>query len=74
MHKKLSFPLSLPLSFPFFSICDQIRRKWSYLLKKSLTENFVFFAVHVDIDAKKTLQRILQCMIDSQRRIEMKDS
>ena len=29
----------------FISKCDQIRRKlriWSYLLKKSLTENFIF--------------------------------
>ena len=29
----------------FFSQCDQIRRKlriWSYLLKKTLTENFIF--------------------------------
>ena len=32
----------------FFSICDQIRRKlwvWSHLLKKSLTENFIFCEV-----------------------------
>ena len=32
----------------FFSKCDQIRRKlriWSLLLKKSLTENFIFCAV-----------------------------
>ena len=32
----------------FFSICDQIRRFqriWSHLLKKSLTENFIFRAV-----------------------------
>ena len=32
----------------FFSKCDQIRRKlwiWSHLLKKSLTENFIFRAV-----------------------------
>ena len=32
----------------FFSKCDQIRRKlwiWSYLLKKSLMENFIFCAV-----------------------------
>ena len=31
-----------------FSKCDQIRRKlriWSHLLKKSLTENFIFCAV-----------------------------
>ena len=30
----------------FFSKCDHIRRKlriWSYLLKKSLMENFIFF-------------------------------
>ena len=29
----------------FFSKCDEIRRKlriWSYLLKKSLMENFIF--------------------------------
>ena len=32
----------------FFCKCDQIRRKlriWSYLRKKSLTENFIFCAV-----------------------------
>ena len=32
----------------FLSICDQIRRKlrfWSHLLKKSLTENFIFCAM-----------------------------
>ena len=32
----------------FFSKCDQTRRKmriWSHLLKKSLTENFIFWAV-----------------------------
>ena len=31
----------------FFNKCDQIRRKlrvWSYLLKKSLMENFIFCA------------------------------
>ena len=34
----------------FFSICDQMRRKlriWSHLLKKSLTENFIFCTVLV---------------------------
>ena len=34
----------------FFSKCDQIRKKlriWSHLLKKSLTENFIFCAVSV---------------------------
>ena len=33
----------------FFSKCDQIRSKlriWSYLLEKSLTENFIFCAVY----------------------------
>ena len=33
----------------FLSKSDQIRRKlllWSYLLKKSLMENFIFCAVH----------------------------
>ena len=32
----------------FFSKCDQIRRElriWSYLLKKSFMENFIFCAV-----------------------------
>ena len=32
----------------FFSKCDQIRRKlriWSYLLEKSVMENFIFCAV-----------------------------
>ena len=29
----------------FFSKCDQIRRIWSHLLKKSLMENFNFCAV-----------------------------
>ena len=32
----------------FFSKCDQIRsylRIWSHLLKKSLMENFIFYAV-----------------------------
>ena len=34
----------------FFSKCDQIRRKlriWSHLLKKTLMENFIFYAVIV---------------------------
>ena len=34
----------------FFSKCDQIRRKlriWSHLLKKSITENFIFRAVQI---------------------------
>ena len=34
----------------FFSKCDQICRKlqiWSYLLRKSLTENFIFCAVRI---------------------------
>ena len=39
------------MKFPikdFFSKCDQIRRLrriWSHLLKKSLMENFIFYAV-----------------------------
>ena len=35
----------------FLSKCDQIRRKlqiWSHLLKKSLMENFVFYAVQTE--------------------------
>ena len=41
------------MKFPikdFFSKCDQIRRFlqiWSHLVKKSLSENFIFFAVIV---------------------------
>ena len=34
----------------FFSKCDQIRsflRIWSYLLKKSLMENFIFWLVEI---------------------------
>ena len=34
----------------FFSKCDQIRsilRIWSHLVKKSLMENFIFYAVLV---------------------------
>ena len=34
----------------FFSKCDQIHsflRIWSYLLKKSLMENFIFWAVDI---------------------------
>ena len=40
LHKKWSFLLMIILSK-----CDQIRRKlriWSYLMKKSLMENFIF--------------------------------
>ena len=35
----------------FFSKCDQIRgtlRIWSHLLKKSLMENFIFYAVRIE--------------------------
>ena len=42
----------------FFSKCDQIRRKlriWSHLLKKSLTENFIFWAVWVRSSARTVL-------------------
>ena len=38
----------------FFSKCDQIRRKlqvWSHLLKKSVTENFIFCAVYVNSES-----------------------
>ena len=43
LHKKEKFSIK-----EFFSKCDQIRiflRIWSHLLKKSLMENFIFFAV-----------------------------
>ena len=47
----------------FFSKCDQIRsflRIWSYLLKKSLTENFIFRAVSWSFASKeaKDVQQI----------------
>ena len=32
----------------FFSKCDQICRIWSDLLKKSLMENFIFYAVNIE--------------------------
>ena len=44
----------------FFSKCDQIRRKlgiWSYLLKKPLTENFIFRAVEAFYRSKIHSQR-----------------
>ena len=37
----------------FFSKCYQIRRKlriWSHLLKKSLIEIFIFYAVHSSVE------------------------
>ena len=46
------------MKFPikdFFSKCDQIRMKlriWSYLLKKSLMESFIFCAVITKITMK----------------------
>ena len=43
LHKKIKLSIEY-----FFSECDQVRRKlhiWSHLLKKSLMQNFVFFAV-----------------------------
>ena len=42
----------------FFSKCDQIRsflRIWSYLLKKSMMENFIFCAV-LEMKLKKTAE------------------
>ena len=41
--QKMKFPIN-----DFFSKCDQIRRKlriWSYLMTKSLMENFIFCTV-----------------------------
>ena len=46
--QKMKFPIK-----NFFSKQDQIRRKlriWSHLLKKSLTENFIFCAVSLVSD------------------------
>ena len=44
LHKKRSFPWRI------YSECDQIRsflRIWTHLLKKSLMENFILFAVKI---------------------------
>ena len=44
----------------FFSKCDQIRsfpRIWSYLLKKSLMENFIFYAVFQVSSISQVLDR-----------------
>ena len=45
----------------FFCKCDQVRRKlriWSHLLKKSLMENFIFFAVYLHSNNNlKTIQQ-----------------
>ena len=44
----------------FFSKCDQIRsfpRIWSYLLKKSLMENFIFCAVFQVSSISQVLDR-----------------
>ena len=47
------------MKFPIkdlFSKCDQIRsffRIWSHLLKKSLMENFIFYAVNVPVSIEK---------------------
>ena len=43
LYKKMKFSIK-----DFFSKCDQIRSFlwiWSHLLMKSLTENFIFYAV-----------------------------
>ena len=45
LHKKMKFSVEA-----FLSKCDQIRRKlrsWSLLLKKSLMENYIFYALIV---------------------------
>ena len=41
LHKKKTFAIK-----DFFSKCDQIQI-WSHLLKKSLMENFIFYAVQL---------------------------
>ena len=46
-HTTQNIKFSMKVSF---SKCDQIRRKlgiWSYLLKKSLMENFIFVQCHI---------------------------
>ena len=48
----------------FFSKFDQIRRKlriWSNLLKKSLTENFIFCAVNIDRLKLQPAQELYNC-------------
>ena len=47
LHKKMKFSIK-----DFFSKCDQIRsfvQIWSYLLKKSLMKNFIFYAVMISV-------------------------
>ena len=51
LHKKIKFSIK-----DFFSKCDQIRKKlqiWLHLLKKSLMENFIFYAVSKIKNVKK---------------------
>ena len=53
----------------FFSKCDQIRRKlriWSHLLKKSLMENFIFFAVNHLKPQHESLHRLFSLITFSQ--------
>ena len=48
----------------FFSKCDQIRKKlriWSHLLKRSVIENFIFYAVCCNIF--KLILAILVCYV-----------
>ena len=50
----------------FFSKCDHILRKlriWSYLLKKSLMENFIFLRSVISLNARLLLINIQMCFI-----------
>ena len=60
--KKCSFPLRI---FFYRSKCDQIRRKMrilSHLLKKSLTENFIFCVVCVTLAWYELFEKSHRCI------------
>ena len=55
----------------FFSKSDQIRRKlqiWSHLLKKSLMENFIFFAVVSPIFAYLKNQELYELTLNTKKK------
>ena len=69
-HKSFPIYTTLKMKFSikdFFSKCDQIHsflRIWSYLLKKSLMENFIFCVMLYSISAHDfmTLLTLLYCI------------
>ena len=55
LHKKMKFSIK-----DFFSKCDQTCRKlriWSHLLKKSLIENFIFYAVAIVFEIRTPTEK-----------------